>query len=70
MERELDAQESDVVALRTDRQQPLPEHGLPEREEPPERLRAEDAIGGDAEPLSAGSRSRRSSVGKPVTGPR
>ena len=29
MERELDAQEGDVIALRADRQQPLPEHGLP-----------------------------------------
>ena len=71
MERELDTQEGDVVALRADREQPLPEHGLPEREEPHERLRAEDAVGRDAEPLlqdRVAALVRPS--GTPVTGPR
>ena len=51
MERELDAEQRDVVALGADREEARAEHGRSVREEAGACLRPEDPVGCDAEAL-------------------
>ena len=51
MERELDAEQRNVVALGADREQAVAEHRRAVREEAGACLRAEDPVGCDAEAL-------------------